>query len=71
MTITEQNAILNESLENLNLAKAKISNLVDQNHKNMLKLQAATDLVFNYSAIFLKTTPGKAFLSEFVKIMKS
>lgn len=71
MTITEQNAILNESLENLNLAKTKISDLVDQNHKNMLKLQAAIDLVFNYSDIFLKTTPGKAFLSEFVKIMKS
>lgn len=43
-----ENEVLKESIKNLEYAKSRISELVDSNTKNAMKIQAIADLVLKY-----------------------
>lgn len=61
-----ENEVLKESIKNLEYAKSRISELVDSNTKNAMKIQAIADLVLKYG----KKLP-KDFLKEFIEIAKN
>ena len=61
-----KNEAFKESMKNLEYAKSRISELVDSNTKNALKIQDIADLVLKYG----KKLPTD-FLKEFIEIVKN
>ena len=59
------NETLTNILKNLELAKKKVSNLVDEKHEIAMKLQSITDLVLKYG-----NDLPKEFIKEFIDIVK-
>ena len=67
MNLSEQLKLLNENIENLQYAKQRISELVDQNTANAIKLQKIADLVLIYAEA---GQLSKEFIKEFLAIAK-
>ena len=67
MNLSEQFKLLNENIENLQYAKQRISELVDQNTANAIKLQKIADLVLRYAEA---GQLSKEFIKEFLAIAK-
>lgn len=67
MNLSEQLKLLNENIENLRYAKQRISELVDQNTDNAIKLQKIADLVLRYAE---DGQLSKEFIKEFIAIAK-
>ena len=61
----EENKVFQEALENIGKAKEKVSDLVEKNHKNAMKLQKIGDLVLKYGIKL-----PKEFIKEFITIVK-
>lgn len=61
-----KNEALKECMKNLEYAKSRISELVDSNTKNALKIQEIADLVLKYG----EKLPTD-FLKEFIEIAKN
>lgn len=61
-----KNEALKECMKNIEYAKSRISELVDSNTKNALKIQEIADLVLKYG----EKLP-KDFLKEFIEIAKN
>lgn len=56
---------LTNILKNLELAKKKVSDLVDEKHEIAMKLQSIADLVLKYG-----NDLPKEFIKEFIDIVK-
>lgn len=67
MDLVNQFNILNENIESLKYAKERISELVDQNTANVIKLQKIADLVLRYAEA---GQLSKEFIKEFLTIAK-
>lgn len=67
MDLANQLNLLNENIESLKYAKEKISELVDQNTANAIKLQQIADLVLRYAEA---GKLSKEFIKEFLAIAK-
>lgn len=61
-----KNEALKECMKNIEYAKSRISELVDSNTKNALKIQEIADLVLKYG----EKLPTD-FLKEFIEIAKN
>ena len=57
----------NENIENLQYAKQRISEIIDQNTVNAIKLQKIADLVLRYAEA---GQLSKEFIKEFLAIAK-
>lgn len=67
MNLADQLNLLNENIKSLKYAKERISELVDQNTANAIKLQKIADLVLRYAEA---GQLSKEFIKEFLAIAK-